>query len=65
MGRVVEVYPSEDGLVRSISVKTGKSTYKRPIHKVVLLMATEKEDEQENKAHRDGRINQRRQQNQR
>ena len=47
MGRVVEVYPSEDGLVRSISVKTGKSTYKRPIHKVVLLMATEQEDEQE------------------
>ena len=47
MGRVLEVYPSEDGLVRSISVKTGKSTYKRPIHKVVLLMATEQEDERE------------------
>ena len=41
MGRIVEVFPSEDGLVRSVSVRTagtGSSTLSRPVTKVVLLL---------------------------
>ena len=38
-GRVVEVFPGEDGLVRHVSVKTGVSTVlKRPITKLVVLV---------------------------
>ena len=38
-GRVVEVFPSEDGLVRQVNVKTGVNTVlKRPITKLVVLV---------------------------
>ena len=37
-GRVVEVFPGEDGLVRHVSVKTGpNTTLKRPITKLVVI----------------------------
>ena len=45
MGRVLEVHPGQDGLVRSITVKTDKTTLKRPINKVVLLVAAEDKEE--------------------
>ena len=37
LGRIVRVFPSADSLVRKVLVKTGTSTYLRPIHKVVLV----------------------------
>lgn len=37
LGRIVEVYPGEDGYVRSVTVKTRSSMLKRPIDKLVLL----------------------------
>ena len=39
MGRVVETHKSSDGLVRSVSLFTKGTVYKRPIHKTVLLVA--------------------------
>ena len=33
----MEVHPSDDGLVRSVTVKIGYNRYKRPITKIVLL----------------------------
>ena len=37
-GRVLEVFPSDDGLVRHVNVKTGPNTIlKRPIHKLVVI----------------------------
>ena len=41
MGRVTEVHPSEDGLVRSVSIQVNGTTAKRPITKVVLLVASD------------------------
>ena len=40
MGRVVRVFPSEDGLVRSVELKVPAATklLKRPIQKIVLLV---------------------------
>ena len=40
MGRIVEVHPSDDGIVRKVSVKVNSSDTPllRPINKLVLLM---------------------------
>ena len=41
-GRIVEVFPGEDGLVRHASVKTGPNTVlKRPITKLVVIAAAD------------------------
>ena len=37
LGRVAQVYPAKDGLVRVVEVKVGKSFYKRPIHRLCPL----------------------------
>ena len=37
LGRVIEVMPGNDGIVRVILVKTSKGTYKKPAHKVRKL----------------------------
>ena len=37
LGRIVDVYPSTDGLVRKVSVKIGDKTFDRPIQKLVLI----------------------------
>ena len=37
MGRIVKTFPSQDGLVRKALVKTSRSAYLRPIHKMVLI----------------------------
>ena len=39
MARVTATYPGEDGLVRKVQVTTKDSSYDRPVHKLVLLMA--------------------------
>ncbi len=47
MARVVEVFPSSDGMVRSVKVKTASkgdkkaSLLERPIAKLVLLLESE------------------------
>ena len=38
IGRVEQVFPGDDGLVRTAKVKTAKGIYKRPIVKMVLLI---------------------------
>ena len=37
LGKVTEVYPSKDGLVRVMQVKTEDGLYTRPIHRLCLL----------------------------
>ena len=39
MARVVETHTSKDGLVRSVSLFAKGNTFKRPVHKTVLLVA--------------------------
>ena len=41
MARVVATHPGADGLVRVVTVKTGTSTYKRPVVKLALLYSQE------------------------
>ena len=43
MARVVETHPSKDGLVRSVSLFAKGSTFKRPVHKTVLLVARDED----------------------
>ena len=38
LARVMAVHKGDDGLVRVITVKTSAGTYRRPVHKVVLLL---------------------------
>lgn len=41
LARVTRVFPSADGIVRSVEIKTQNSTYHRPVSKIVLLMHAE------------------------
>ena len=36
--RVIEVYPSKDGLVRVVTIRTSNGNYKRPVTKIALLL---------------------------
>ena len=45
MGRVTEVHPGEDGLVRSVMLKTEKSVFQRPVHKTVFLVTAGAEED--------------------
>ena len=38
LARVIETRPSGDGLVRTVRVKTGASTYERPVHRLVMVL---------------------------
>ena len=38
LGRIVEVHPGSDGLVRVVQVKTFAGIYRRPISKIALLL---------------------------
>ena len=38
LGRVVEVYPGSDGLVRVVQVRTSSGTYQRLVSKIALLL---------------------------
>ena len=38
LARVIQTHPGEDGLVRVVTVRTQKGTYKRAIHKLVPLI---------------------------
>lgn len=37
MGRIIELIPSKDGLIRSVKIQTHKSIYTRPIQKISIL----------------------------
>ena len=37
LGLIMQTYPSSDGMVRSVQVKTSKGFYDRPVHKLCLL----------------------------
>ena len=41
LAKIVEVHEGKDGLVRVVTVKTHTGTYKRPIHKLALLLPIE------------------------
>lgn len=57
LGKVLEVHPGKDDLVRVVTVKTQHSTYKRPITKLVLLPVTNIESKSESKTSTQKRIN--------
>ena len=38
LARVIQTHPGDDGLVRVVTVKTEKGTYRRAIHKLVPLL---------------------------
>ena len=37
LGRVIEVFPGKDGLVRTAKVKTASATFVRPVTKLALI----------------------------
>ena len=39
LGKIVEVHPGKDGLVRVVQVKTSSGVYRRPISKIALLLS--------------------------
>ena len=43
MGLVSDVYPGNDGLVRSVKVKTSTGVYNRPITKLSLLLSKDEQ----------------------
>ena len=47
MGRVIDVHPSKDGLVRSVTLQVRSSVLKRPIHKTVLLVGADSSNDGE------------------
>ena len=46
LGRVMEVYPGEDGLVRVVRVKSKNREYLRPVHRLCPLEYVEESSEQ-------------------
>ena len=57
MGRVVRTELDKNGLVHAVHLKTQTSELRRPVHKVVLLLAKEEQSclemNNEAKAHKD------------
>ena len=45
MARIIEVHPGKDALVRVVTVKTIKGTYKRPVSKIALLLSSNDNDD--------------------
>ena len=45
VGRVVEVYPGQDGKVRNIKVKTASGEYSRPVTKIAVIQPVEDAEE--------------------
>ena len=41
VGRIVEVYPGQDGKVRNMRVKTRTGEYQRPITKIAVIQPAE------------------------
>ena len=45
IGRIIEVYPGQDGNVRNVKVRTPSGEYSRPITKIVVIQPAEGYDE--------------------
>ena len=45
IGRIVEVYPGQDGRVRKVKVKTPSGEYSRPITKIAVIQPAEDFDQ--------------------
>ena len=41
LAKVTKVYPGKDSLVRAVDVLTSKGTYRRPVHKLAVLLPAE------------------------
>ena len=41
LGRVIEVFTGKDGIVRVVNVKTKNGIFKRPVHKLAVLLPKE------------------------
>ena len=41
LAKIIEVHPGKDGLVQVVTLKTSNGIYKRPVHKIALLLPTE------------------------
>lgn len=37
LGRIINVHPGKDGLIRIVDVKTSTGTYQRPLSKICVL----------------------------
>ena len=48
IGRIVNVYPGEDGKVRNVNLKTCAGEYQRPITKIAVIHQAEGYDSDEN-----------------
>lgn len=44
LGRITAIHPGNDGLIRSVEVINGKTTLRRPIHKLALLPTPDNEE---------------------
>jgi hypothetical protein len=47
LGRIVEVYPGQDGRIRNVRVKTSVGQYIRPVTKIAVIYPTEGYNEEE------------------
>ena len=47
VGRVVSVYPGEDGKVRNVKIKTRSGEYERPITKIAVIYPAEEYEDQD------------------
>ena len=46
MGKIEDVYPGSDSLIRSVKVRTVDGLYNRPVTKLVMLLSKEEQTEQ-------------------
>ena len=44
MGRIQELHPGSDGIVRAVTVKTARGMYERPIVKMFLLLLYDEDE---------------------
>ena len=47
LGRIIEVYPGEDGRTRDAKVKTATGEYSRPVTKIAVIYPAEGYDNEE------------------
>ena len=47
LGRIIEVYPGEDGRARNVRVKTATGEYSRPVMKIAVIYSAEGYDNKE------------------
>ena len=45
LAKVINTCPGNDGIVRVVDIKTSKGTYRRPVHKLALLLPIETEEQ--------------------